>query len=123
MVITFHTVSTNHLERALRFEPTKCSEIWRFVTYMLVHDDWYHLILNVVIQCIFALLLERRQGHLRVLLLYLLGGVTGVLGASCVHPDLVIGASAGVYALLISNIADIVLVSKKKKKKKYLTVS
>nr|XP_023028435.1 inositol-3-phosphate synthase-like [Leptinotarsa decemlineata] len=76
---------------------------------MLVHDDWYHLMLNVVIQCIFAILLEKRQGHLRVVILYILGGITGVLGASCIHPDLVIGASAGVYALLISNIADIVL--------------
>lgn len=79
---------------------------------MLVHDDWYHLMLNVVIQCIFAVLLEKRQGHLRVLILYFLGGFTGVLGAACVHPDLVIGASAGVYALLISNVSDIILVSK-----------
>ncbi|KAG5892709.1 hypothetical protein JTB14_002834 [Gonioctena quinquepunctata] len=107
--ILFHAFATNHIQKFLRFEPSKRIEIWRFVTYMLVHDDWYHLILNVVIQCIFAILLEKRQGRLRVLVLYLLGGVTGVLGASCVHPDLVIGASAGVYALLISNISDIIL--------------
>ncbi|KAJ8939775.1 hypothetical protein NQ318_023350 [Aromia moschata] len=107
--IIYHAFSNNDVNKALRFEPSKVDQIWRFVTYMLVHDDWYHLILNVVIQCIFALLLENRQSHLRVLLLYILGGISGVLGASCVHPDLVIGASAGVYALLISNVADIVL--------------
>ncbi|KAJ8973856.1 hypothetical protein NQ317_000184 [Molorchus minor] len=121
--IVFHVFSTTGLTKALRFEPGKCNEIWRFVTYMLVHDDWYHLVLNVVIQCIFALPLERRQGHLRVLVLYLLGGVNGVLGASCVHPDLVIGASAGVYALLISNIADIVLNYGTVKYKIYAAVS
>ncbi|KAJ8910386.1 hypothetical protein NQ315_017279, partial [Exocentrus adspersus] len=108
--ICFHIMSTSDMKKTFRFEPVRCFQIWRFVTYMLVHDDWYHLSLNVVIQCIFALLLEKRQGHLRILLLYLLGGVTGVLGASCFHPDLLIGASAGVYALLISNVADIILV-------------
>ncbi|XP_074026366.1 protein rhomboid isoform X2 [Leptinotarsa decemlineata] len=107
--ILFHIFASSHVQKCLRFEPKKRIEIWRFVTYMLVHDDWYHLMLNVVIQCIFAILLEKRQGHLRVVILYILGGITGVLGASCIHPDLVIGASAGVYALLISNIADIVL--------------
>ncbi|CAH1154286.1 unnamed protein product [Phaedon cochleariae] len=107
--IAFHIFSTPSVEKHLRFEPSKRTQIWRFLTYMLVHDDWYHLLLNVVIQCIFAILLEKRQGRFRVLVLYFLGGVTGVMGASCVHPNMVIGASAGVYALLISNIADIVL--------------
>lgn len=107
--VIVHIFSTQNIQKSLRFEPDKKIELWRFFTYMLVHDDWYHLMLNVVIQCIFAVLLEKRQGHLRVLILYFLGGFTGVLGASCVHPDLVIGASAGVYALLISNVSDIIL--------------
>lgn len=108
--ILMHTFSTSQCRRLLRFESNKKYEVWRLITYMLVHDDWYHLMLNVLIQCIFASLLEKRQGHLRVLLLYILGGITAVLGASCFYPILVIGASAGVYALLISNNADIVLV-------------
>ncbi|XP_072388669.1 protein rhomboid isoform X1 [Diabrotica undecimpunctata] len=107
--LLIHIFATASLRKALRFEPDKRIELWRFFTYMLIHDGWYHFMLNIVIQCIFAVLLEKRQGHLRVLILYFLGGFTGVLGASCVHPDLVIGASAGVYALLISNIPDIIL--------------
>ncbi|XP_056647012.1 protein rhomboid isoform X2 [Diorhabda sublineata] len=73
--LLIHVFATANLQKALRFEPDKRIELWRFFTYMLIHD----------------------------------GGFTGVLGASCVHPDLVIGASAGVYALLISNIPDIIL--------------
>ncbi|XP_056647006.1 protein rhomboid isoform X1 [Diorhabda sublineata] len=107
--LLIHVFATANLQKALRFEPDKRIELWRFFTYMLIHDGWYHFVLNIIIQCIFAVLLEKRQGHIRVLILYFLGGFTGVLGASCVHPDLVIGASAGVYALLISNIPDIIL--------------
>lgn len=95
---------------------------------MLVHDGWSHLALNVVMQCIFATLLELSQvgkcncqrkvkngafglqGRLRVLTIYFPGGVTGILGAACLHPDLVVGASAGGYSLLLSNVADLVLV-------------
>ncbi|XP_072388673.1 protein rhomboid isoform X2 [Diabrotica undecimpunctata] len=110
--LLIHIFATASLRKALRFEPDKRIELWRFFTYMLIHDGWYHFMLNIVIQCIFAVLLEKRQGHLRVLILYFLGGFTGVLGASCVHPDLVIGASAGVYALLISNIPDIILIDR-----------
>ncbi|XP_066145556.1 protein rhomboid [Euwallacea fornicatus] len=107
--IIFHIFSTSALNKFLRFEPSKRYEIWRYVTYMLVHDDWSHLTLNVVIQCIFASLLELNQGRLRVLAIYVLGGITGVLGAACIHPDLVVGASAGGYSLLLSNVADLML--------------
>lgn len=63
-------------------------------------------------QLLFAYFLERRHGRLRILFLYVIAGITGVLGASCFQTDLVIGASAGVYALLISNLADILMVSR-----------
>ncbi|ERL88356.1 protein rhomboid isoform X2 [Dendroctonus ponderosae] len=107
--IGFHLYSTPSFNKLLRFEPNKRLEVWRYFTYMLVHDGWSHLALNVVMQCIFAALLEISQGRLRVLTIYVLGGVTGILGAACLHPDLVVGASAGGYSLLLSNVADLVL--------------
>lgn len=78
---------------------------------MLLHEDWIHLILNIFMQVLFAYFLELRHGKIRIFILYIMGGITGVLGASCFHPDLVIGASGGVYALLISHISDIFLVN------------
>lgn len=78
---------------------------------MLVHDSWFHLTLNLLIQILFAADLEKHQGHWRVGAVYLGGGALGAFGASCVRPDLVIGASGGVYALLLSHISHILLVS------------
>ncbi|GJQ75786.1 rho-6 [Trypoxylus dichotomus] len=93
----------------MKFDPNKQEEVWRYFTYMVIHDNWYHLILNVVIQCLIAIPLERQQDSIRVGLLYLGGGFLGALGAACTSPDYVIGASAGVYALLISHISDLLL--------------
>ncbi|XP_060528627.1 protein rhomboid [Cylas formicarius] len=107
--IFFHVYSTKKITKVLIYDPNRPYEAWRFMTYMLIHDDWSHLTLNIVIQCIFASLLEKRQGAVRILALYILGGITGVLGAACLHPHLVIGASAGGYSLLCSNLADIML--------------
>ncbi|XP_076253680.1 serine protease rhomboid 6 isoform X2 [Rhynchophorus ferrugineus] len=107
--ILLHIFSTPTTDKYFRFEPDKRSEIWRYITYMLVHEDWAHLILNIVIQCIFAAPLERQQGSLRVLTIYLAGGATGVLGATCVNPNLIIGSSAGGYSLLLSNASDLIV--------------
>ena len=50
--------------------------------------------------------------------IYLGGGVCGALGASLVHPSLyLVGASAGVYALLTSHLAHLYLVSKPKNRR------
>lgn len=78
---------------------------------MFLHNSVYHIILNIIIQCMFAMMLEKNQGSIRVGILYFGGGATGALGAGCLRPDLVVGASAGVYALLISHLSHIILVS------------
>jgi len=55
------------------------------------------------------------QGRIGVATIYLGGGVCGALGASLLQPSLyLVGASAGVYALLTSHLAHLYLVSKRK---------
>ncbi|XP_045474315.1 protein rhomboid [Harmonia axyridis] len=97
------------IRKILRYDPDKKYEIWRYLTYMLIHEDVVHLVLNLFLQCTFAFFLETKQGRLKVGILYLAGGATGVLGASCINPGILIGASAGVYSLLISLVADLYL--------------
>lgn len=53
------------------------------------------------------------QGRIGVATIYLGGGVCGALGASLLQPSLfLVGASAGVYALLTSHLAHLYLVSR-----------
>lgn len=71
-----------------------------------------HLSLNVAVQSILGVPLEREQGPWRVALVYWLGAVFGALGTGVVSPGLqMLGASAGIYALLLSHLAQIWLVS------------
>lgn len=56
--------------------------------------------------------LQVEQGRIGVATIYLGGGVCGALGASLLQPSLyLVGASAGVYALLTSHLAHLYLVS------------
>ncbi|XP_021915989.1 protein rhomboid-like [Zootermopsis nevadensis] len=97
-------------QRALVYDPYHREQVWRFLTYMLLHSNTLHLALNVAIQCLLAVPLEHEQGHLRTSLVYLGGVLGGSLGTSMLEPELkVVGASGGVYALLISQLANILL--------------
>ncbi|ERL88015.1 hypothetical protein D910_05404 [Dendroctonus ponderosae] len=105
--ILFYVFSTPSVKQFLRHDPSNPLEVWRYLTYMLVHEDWFHLLLNLVVQCIFAALLEDRQGRIRVLILYVLGGVIGSLGAAWLRSALLVGASAGGYSLLLTSFVDL----------------
>lgn len=97
-------------QRALMYDPHHREQLWRFLTYMLLHSDLLHLALNIAIQCLLAAPLEHEQGHLRTSLVYFGGVLGGSMGTSMLEPELyVMGASGGVYALLISQLANILL--------------
>lgn len=78
---------------------------------MLLHWNKTHLVLNVIVQCLFAIPLEIEQGGLRTVAVYLWGVVFGALGACLLQPQPMVGSSAGVYAILVSHLAHIYLVS------------
>ncbi|KAL7303499.1 hypothetical protein TKK_0003666 [Trichogramma kaykai] len=98
------------LREWLVYDPRQRLQGWRFISYMLLHSDALHLALNVVIQLLLATPLEVEQGRLAVWTIYLGGGVCGALGASLLQPNLyLVGASAGVYALLTSHLSHLYL--------------
>uniref|UniRef100_A0A182YFZ5 Rhomboid-like protein n=1 Tax=Anopheles stephensi TaxID=30069 RepID=A0A182YFZ5_ANOST len=84
-------------------------QVWRFVTYTFLHAGNVHLVLNIIIQILVAFPLETEQGHGKVLLVYFAGTLAGALGASVFEPTLMVGASAGVYCLLMSHIPHIIM--------------
>lgn len=77
---------------------------------MLVHSDWLHLTQNVILQCLFAYHVEKHQKRWKIVALYIGSGAIGALGASCFRPEDVIGASAGVYGLLMSHLPHLIIV-------------
>ncbi|XP_055683707.1 protein rhomboid-like [Lutzomyia longipalpis] len=96
--------------RLLVFSPHRILEIWRFLSYTLLHQNAIHLALNVAIQIFLGIPLEYEQGHWRVFVVYFGGAVAGALGTSVFEPSiLLIGASAGIYSILMSHIPHTVI--------------
>ncbi|KAL8608160.1 hypothetical protein ACOMHN_016615 [Nucella lapillus] len=93
----------------LVYSATRRYEAWRFLTYMLMHQGYMHILFNMVFQLVFGLPLEIVHKAWRVALVYLLGVIAGSLAHSiCDHHVGLVGASGGVYALLGAHVAAIV---------------
>ncbi|KAK3921026.1 Protein rhomboid [Frankliniella fusca] len=84
------------------------SEPWRTLSYAMLHSGQMHVSLNVAVQTIVGSPLEREQGALRVAGVYFGGAVYGALVTGVVSPALLmVGASAGIYSILMSHLAQI----------------
>ncbi|CAL8073184.1 unnamed protein product [Orchesella dallaii] len=92
------------------YHPLRRYEIWRYGTVMLLHGSSLHLWGNVIMQLILGCLLEVIHHWKRVGVVYICGVVFGTLAGSVVQPwNFLIGASGGVYALLVAHLATIIL--------------
>ncbi|XP_075152224.1 serine protease rhomboid 6 [Haematobia irritans] len=103
--ISLYFVGNRGIRHHLMFIPDGVNEYWRFFTYMLLHSDILHLLMNVCLQIVIAFPLETEQSHWKVAVIYIIGGFAGSLATLCLQPQLsLMGASAGVYALLMTHI-------------------
>ncbi|HOW28854.1 MAG TPA: rhomboid family intramembrane serine protease [Elusimicrobiota bacterium] len=78
-------------------------QVWQIVTYMFLHDGFFHLLLNMFVLWMFGQSLERSWGMGRFILFFLAGGIGGGILQIALNPHSVfpvIGASAAIYALL-----------------------
>lgn len=92
------------------YDPTKRRQIWRFVTYMFVHADITHLVMNLVFQLVLGIILELVHCWWRVALIYLSGVLAGSIGTSVMNQGISLcGASGGVYALLTAHVATVII--------------
>ncbi|XP_075227208.1 rhomboid-related protein 3-like [Lycorma delicatula] len=93
------------------YTPSKRSEIWRFVTYMFVHANFFHLFFNVIVQIMLGIPLEMVHRWWRVFIIYLAGVLAGSLGTSVFNPETsLVGASGGVYAIITAHLSTIILI-------------
>lgn len=64
----------------LIYRPDRRYEVWRFISYMLLHADWFHFAFNIIIQLLLGLPLEMIHGAARIAAIYLAGVLAGSLG-------------------------------------------
>lgn len=77
---------------------------------MLVHSNISHLVFNVIVQICLGIPLELVHQWWRVVLVYLSGVLAGSVAQSYFKPcKNLVGASAGVYAIITAHVATIIL--------------
>jgi rhomboid protease GluP len=78
----------------------RAGQLWRFFTPMLLHGSILHIGFNMYALYIFGIGLERRYGHGRFLLLYILGGFAGSVFSFLFSSANSIGASGAIFGLI-----------------------
>lgn len=92
------------------YKPSRRYEAWRYLTYLLIHQGYIHLIGNLIFQLLLGLPLEIVHKWWRVLIVYFCGVIAGSLAHSCTdHHVALAGASGGCYALIGAHLASIVV--------------
>ena len=81
-------------------EPIRAGELWRLLTPILLHGSIFHIGFNMYALYSFGVGLERRFGHGRFLLLYLLGGFAGNVMSFLITSAPSVGSSTAVFGLV-----------------------
>ncbi len=86
---------------ALSRQGLAAGRLWQPLTYMLLHGNWVHILLNMLVVFMFGRELEQLLGTRRFLILYVGSGVIGGLGwVLLTGRGYCIGASGGVFGLI-----------------------
>ncbi|MDN3687025.1 rhomboid family protein [Cyclobacterium jeungdonense] len=93
--------------------PRLLTQPWTMLTYMFLHEGFFHIIFNLLFLYWFGLLVQEYLGNRKLVNLYILGGIAGGLlyvilyniapfFSDRVDGALMLGASAGVYAIVVA---------------------
>ena len=97
------------IEDCLIFNPAKRGEIWRYFTHSFVHASGGHLWINILLLLLSGIPLELIHDGANVSLIFMAGTVAGAFLCYAADTTLLVGASAGVYALLFTHIGNTVV--------------
>ena len=75
---------------------------WTIITYMFLHGSITHILFNMLGLYFFGSRVEQRLGSDRFVALYFISGVTGALLSLFLSPAALIGASAGVFGVVLA---------------------
>jgi len=73
--------------------------LWQYFTYQLLHENWAHIIGNMLFLYIFGNNINDRLGDFGYLAFYLAGGVVAGMGHALISMSPVIGASGAIAAV------------------------
>ena len=91
------------LEGALLFDPRfAIVRPWTIVTYMFLHGSITHILFNMLGLYFFGPRVEQRLGSDRFVVLYFVSGITGALLSMLLTPAQLIGASAGIFGVVLA---------------------
>ncbi|CAF1587183.1 unnamed protein product, partial [Adineta steineri] len=78
-------------------------QLWRMVTVSLIHSSWLHLLANLSKQILLGILLERKYGSFRIVIVYWLSTVGAVLLCAMLADSREggIGSSGAIYGLAL----------------------
>lgn len=97
-------------DQHLLFDRDKRNEVWRYITYSLIHRDYEHVLANLVLQLLVGLPLESVHGAPRISCIYGFGVLGGSLASFCFDPEYNLwGASGGVYSLIAAHLSTLIL--------------
>jgi membrane associated rhomboid family serine protease len=93
--------------------PRFITQPWTLITYMFFHEGFLHILFNMLFLYWFGLLVQDYLGSRKLVNLYFLGGIAGGLlymllyniapyFSDRVEGALMLGASAGVYAIVVA---------------------
>lgn len=75
-------------------------QLWRLVTPMFLHGSLLHIGFNMYALVVIGSGLEKRFGHFRFLLLYVMGSIGGNVFSFLFSPNPSLGASTSIFGLL-----------------------
>ena len=74
-------------------------QVQRWILPMVLHGGFLHLLMNCVIQLIIGSLFEVILGPLRVMIIYILSGLGGILMGALINDNVSVGASTAIFGI------------------------
>jgi len=85
-------------------------QVWRFITPIFLHAGIIHLVFNLFAQLRFGLMMERKWGIPKYVLLYFISGIGASLMSCLLRPNYIsVGASGAIMGLMGGYLAEIIL--------------
>lgn len=88
----------------------KNGQIWRWITYGLLHANFIHIFFNIFSQLLIGSIIEAKISTLKIGLLYLLVCISGGLFSSVANVNVnAVGASVSIFGLFSAYFGDIII--------------